>query len=67
MLAASFQPMYSSIMCAERINELGFAIFFPAMDGAVPCVASKIAVLSDRFAPGDIPIPPTYAARASEI
>ena len=66
-LAASNHRIDSNIICAERINELGLAIFLPAIDGAVPCVASKIMVESDRLAPGEIPIPPTWAANASEI
>jgi len=59
--------MYESSICAERMRELGLAIFFPAISGAVPCVASNIASFSDKFAPGEIPMPPTCAANASEI
>ncbi len=31
----------------------------PAYFGAVPCVASNIAIESDMFAPGAMPMPPT--------
>ena len=41
--AASFQPRYSSIMIADRSKDDGLTTFFPAMLGAVPCVASKMA------------------------
>ena len=41
--AASFQPRYSSIMTDDSSSEHGFTRFFPAMFGAVPCVASKMA------------------------
>ena len=40
---ASFHPIYSSIMTEESKSEQGFTTFLPAMLGAVPCVASKIA------------------------
>ena len=37
------------------------------VDGAVPCVASKMAAFSPMLAPGAIPKPPTIAAAASEM
>ena len=37
------QPRYSSVMTAESINEQGLTTPFPAMLGAVPWVASKMA------------------------
>src|SRR5918995_2409176 len=65
--AASTHPRCRSIISAERISEPGFTLSWPAYFGAVPWVASNIATVSDRFAPGAIPIPPTWAASASEM
>src|SRR5256885_11163175 len=45
----------------------GLAIFFPAMSGAEPCTASKMAHSWPRFAPGTSPSPPTNAAHRSEM
>ncbi|MCY1453939.1 hypothetical protein D9M71_709660 [compost metagenome] len=64
--AASVQPMWRSIISADRINDPGLTWSLPAYFGAVPWVASNMATVSDRLAPGAIPIPPTSAARASE-
>src|SRR5437667_449506 len=47
---------------AERNSAVGFARFFPAMSGADPCTASKMAHSSPRFALGTNPNPPTKAA-----
>ena len=41
--AASFHPKYSNIMTEESKSEHGFTTFLPAIFGAVPCVASKMA------------------------
>jgi hypothetical protein len=49
----------------ERIIEPGLTLFCPAYFGAVPCVASNTAVVSDKLAPGAMPIPPTCAAKES--
>ena len=65
--AASTQPRWRSIISAERISEPGLTLSWPAYFGAVPWVASNIATSSERFAPGAIPIPPTWAASASEM
>ncbi|MCY1427471.1 hypothetical protein D9M71_433180 [compost metagenome] len=64
--AASLQPMWRSIISAERMTEPGFTLSWPAYFGAVPWVASNMAMVSDRFAPGAMPMPPTSAARASD-
>ena len=61
---ASFQPMWRSIISAERISEPGLTLSCPAYLGAVPWVASNRAMVSERLAPGAMPIPPTWAARA---
>src|SRR5450830_2082817 len=39
---------------------------FPAMSGAEPCTASKMAVPSPKFAPGAIPKPPARPDSRSE-
>ncbi|MNH28574.1 hypothetical protein D3C79_887500 [compost metagenome] len=64
--AASVQPMWRSIISADRITEPGLTLSCPAYLGAVPWVASNMATVSDRLAPGAMPIPPTSAARASD-
>ena len=43
--AASVQPMWRSIISAERISEPGLTLSLPAYFGAVPCVASNIATV----------------------
>ena len=67
MSAASVHPKCLNIISADKINEPGFTLSCPAYFGAVPCVASKIAISSPKFAPGAIPIPPTCAAKASDM
>ena len=57
--AASVQPRCLNIISAERISDPGLTLSCPAYLGAVPCVASKTAVVSPRFAPGAMPMPPT--------
>ena len=49
-----------------KTSEAGFTMSFPAYFGAVPCVASNKPTVSDRLAPGAMPMPPTCAASASE-
>ena len=58
--------MYSSIMTPESVTEPGFTLSRPAYLGAVPCVASKTAWKSLMLPPGAMPMPPTWAATASE-
>src|SRR5258708_30472154 len=43
-----------------------YTTLFRSYLGAVPCVASKQATESDMLAPGAMPMPPTWAASASE-
>ena len=67
--AASFQPMNSSIMAADRIIDPGLAIPRPSMSDATPCVTSKIPwPVSELMLPlGAMPTPPTCAANTSEM
>ena len=58
--------MRSSIIAPASITAVGFAMPLPAMSGAVPCTASKIAAPSPMFAPGARPRPPTSPAVRSE-
>src|SRR5436309_1016212 len=57
--ARSLSPMWSSNMHAARITAPGLATPFPAISGAVPCTASKIAPFTPMLAPGARPSPPT--------
>src|SRR5215831_10378868 len=57
--ARSVSPMWSSSMHAASTTAPGLAIPFPAMSGAVPWTASKIAPFTPMFAPGARPRPPT--------
>ena len=65
----SLQPICSNIITPDKITEPGLTLSKSAYLGAVPWVASKIALPVIKFilAPGDIPIPPTWAANASDI
>src|SRR3989442_1191901 len=65
-LAASISPTSSSIIAAASSWAEGFAIPCPAMSGAEPCTASKIAACSPIFAPGASPSPPTSPDASSE-
>src|SRR5215831_201805 len=59
-------PVCSSSMHAARMSADGFAIPLPAMSGAVPCTASKIAPLAPMLAPGVRPSPPTSPEISSD-
>ena len=50
--AASLSPKYLSIITAERIIAIGFAIPFPAISGAEPCTGSNNAPLFPILAEG---------------
>src|SRR6476469_4071979 len=58
---------YSSIMHAASMSAPGLAIPLPAMSGAVPCTASKIAPPRPMFAPGASPSPPTSPEIRSDV
>src|SRR6266849_6204835 len=55
-----------SIITVDIISAVGLARPLPAMSGAVPWTASKIAQRSPRFAPGTTPRPPTSPAHKSD-
>src|SRR5262249_15867340 len=65
--AISSKPMWRSIRIAERRRAVGLARSDPAMSGAVPWTASKIATVGPRFAPGTSPNPPTSPAARSDM
>ena len=52
--AASTHPICLSIISADKISDPGLTLSWPAYLGAVPCVASKTAVVSPKLAPGAI-------------
>ncbi len=56
--AAFPSPRCRSIIAALRMMAVGLAMFFPAMSGAEPCTASKIATSLPMFADGAKPRPP---------
>ena len=53
-------------MHAASMSAPGLAMPLPAMSGAVPCTASKIAAVAPMFAPGASPSPPTSPEMRSE-
>ena len=53
-------------MVPERMSAIGFALFLPAMSGALPWTASKIATVSPMLAPGAMPSPPMNPAHRSD-
>jgi len=65
-LAGPISPMCSSISTADCSSASGFALFCPAMSGALPCTASKTAPFSPMFAPATTPRPPTRPAARSD-
>ncbi len=60
-------PMWSSICAAPSSSAHGLALPCPAMSGAEPCTASKIATSVPMLAPGARPRPPTRPAHRSEM
>src|SRR5947208_19822 len=64
--AAAGWPTWRSSMTPEKIAASGLATPFPAMSGAVPCTASKIATRLPMLAPGTSPSPPTRPAHRSD-
>ena len=58
--------MWSSIIAAASIWADGLAIPCPAMSGAEPCTASKIAAWAPMLAPGARPKPPTRPEASSD-
>ena len=65
-VARSPMPRWSSICAAASSSAQGLALPWPAMSGAVPCTASKIAASAPMFAPGARPNPPTSPAHRSD-
>ncbi|MNX76593.1 hypothetical protein D3C86_1081060 [compost metagenome] len=51
---------------AANNNAHGFAMFLPAMSGAEPWTASKMAASAPMLEPGAKPNPPTRPAHKSE-
>src|SRR3954451_15949490 len=64
--AAPISPRCCSIRTADLSSASGFALFWPAMSGALPCTASKTAPASPMFAPATTPRPPTSPAARSD-
>src|SRR5260364_159933 len=50
--AASTQPIWRSIISADKLCEQGLTLSCPAYRGTVPCEASNIDTDTDRSAPG---------------
>src|SRR5690606_32157751 len=65
--ASSMRPMWASICPAASSSAQGLAMPLPAMSGAEPCTASKIAASVPMLAPGARPRPPTRPAQRSEM
>ena len=65
--ARSCMPICPSICAAPSSSAHGFATPLPAMSGADPCTASKIAASVPILAPGASPRPPTRPAQRSEM
>ena len=62
--ASPARPTCSSIMAAASSSAVGLATPWPAMSGAEPCTASKIAARSPMLAPGATPAhPPARRSR----
>jgi len=51
-------PSHSNIILIESMNDVGFAICFPAMSNAAPCTGSNKPKSSPIFAAGAMPNPP---------
>ena len=64
--ADSFSPKYLSIITADNIIAIGFAIPLPAISGADPCTGSNKAPSFPIFAEGINPSPPTRPAPSSD-
>ena len=56
----------SIIMAAASSKAVGLAMSLPAMSGAEPCTASKMAASSPMLAPGAMPSPPIRPDTRSE-
>ena len=65
-VACCVSLQWSSIMAAASISAIGFAMPLPAMSGAEPCTASKMAASAPMLAPGAMPRPPTSPATRSD-
>jgi hypothetical protein len=64
--AALASSMCCSIITADSSRAVGFARFFPAMSGALPCTASNRPISVPRLAAPTTPRPPTSPAHRSD-